>query len=249
MGHRIATLAIALVATIVALAIPLAGAPTSAGAQTPLPDLVLVKSDDPDPVVSGDPITYSIVVTNNGTASAGSPSDPVNIIDHLPLQFTLGSFSIAPTGSCGFVPPQDVDCQVDTLAPGDSVKLTIDGYVTMPFGGQVKNMGVVDLPVSQISETIDTSNNIASETTTILAITTPTPTASDTPTPTETSTPTTTPRPVGGVSYDIAGLSPEAASDDSPSPDGVPIAGVIGLVAGLLAASACVRYVKRRARA
>ncbi len=265
MGRHTRSLTITFVVfTIAAVAAPwwLSG-PGSVKAQTGFVDLVLTSSDSPDPVASGDPLTYTVVVRNDGNMPAGSIATPVKIIDLLPSSFSPTSFSIDQGGVCQFLVPNEVRCQLDTLGLGDSATLVIEGYVTLPFGGHVSNPALVDLPVSQILESVEISNNIAFEDTTILAISTPSPTPTPTPTPTSTptatatasptstptSTPTPTPRPVGGVSYDIAGLSPEAASGHSPSLDGVPIAGVIGVVVGMLAASACVRYVKRRARA
>lgn len=253
MGHRIATVAALLtIATLVVFAQAWPGSPAAARAQAPYVDLVVTKSDNPDPIVSGGALTYTIMVSNNGTATAGSPGTPVNILDHLPLQFTFGSSFISPTGSCVFVPPQDVQCQVDTLGPGDSVTITIDGYITLPYGGTVTNPAFVDLPVSWIPESIEISNNVDVENTTILAISTPSPTPTPTPTatasstetptltPTNTATPTYTPRPVGGFSRDPGGRlsSPNVLSSWS----SLAIAALLCLT--LLAAGAARRYVK-----
>lgn len=60
-------------------------------------DLALTKSDSPDPVITGSDVTYTIVVTNNGFATAQF----VVVTDNLPASVTFVSCSSTGTGVCG----------------------------------------------------------------------------------------------------------------------------------------------------
>ena len=65
--------------------------PTAAFAGVPA-DLVVTKTDSPDPVLAGQNITYTITLTNIG----GSPASNVTVTDGIPAQATYVSFSPAP---------------------------------------------------------------------------------------------------------------------------------------------------------
>ena len=65
-------------------------------------DLTITKSDNPDPVPANAPLTYTIVVSNVGSAET---SGSVAVTDTPPANFTITSFSTT-SGGCAIVGPQ-----------------------------------------------------------------------------------------------------------------------------------------------
>lgn len=120
-------------------------------------DLVLVKTDDADPIIVGDAINYTLTVTNNG------PEDAVDVVvtDTLPDSVAL----VADTPDQGSCEEVDgiVTCQLGTIANGDIVNIGIE--VTTEVEGVLTNTAAVT------SATEDTSpdNNTASAETTVNA--------------------------------------------------------------------------------
>jgi uncharacterized repeat protein (TIGR01451 family)/CSLREA domain-containing protein len=80
-------------------------------------DLSVTKSDDPDPVMAGSDLTYTITVTNNGPNAATI----VTLTDTLPTGVTFVSAS----PGCIFSAPNTVICALGTLSVNDSVDVTI----------------------------------------------------------------------------------------------------------------------------
>ncbi len=82
-------------------------------------DLGLTKTKDPDPVLAGNDLTYTIVITNNG------PSDATNVqvTDTLPAGVTFGSANTT-AGTCGEA-AGTVTCDIGNLADGAIATSTI----------------------------------------------------------------------------------------------------------------------------
>src|SRR4029079_8343246 len=60
-------------------------------------DLAITKTDSPDPVITGNDVTYTVTVTNNGPDAATS----VTVTDNLPAETTFVSCSSTGGGVCG----------------------------------------------------------------------------------------------------------------------------------------------------
>jgi uncharacterized repeat protein (TIGR01451 family) len=76
----------------------------------PVADLTLTKTDDPDPVLAGEPLTYTLSLHNSGPSSAAN----VQVTDHLPAGVTFESAT--PTqGNCS-ESAGTVECALGTLA-------------------------------------------------------------------------------------------------------------------------------------
>ncbi len=121
-------------------------------------DLVISKSDNPDPVIAGTPLTYTIIVTNNG------PSFATNLLitDTLPASVTVG----VPTtsqGGCVVAPGNLVICTPGTLGLNNTVTLTIPVTTTTGLSGSLVNTATTT------SNGIDTSpaNATTTEPTTV----------------------------------------------------------------------------------
>jgi uncharacterized repeat protein (TIGR01451 family) len=98
-------------------------------------NLSVVKTDDPDPVVAGETLTYTLLVSNAGpSASTGG-----EVIDTLPSALTFVSAS----AGCVFTAPSTVTCSFGPLAAGDSTTFTITCDVDSSATGPLSNTAVV----------------------------------------------------------------------------------------------------------
>jgi uncharacterized repeat protein (TIGR01451 family) len=129
---------------------------------TPVPttsaDLSITKTDSPDPVNAGAPLTYTLTVNNSGPDSAIN----LTVTDTLPA----GETFVSASGS-GWVCTQSggtVTCTDPTLASGATTVITIN--VTAP-----DNPGTVVNQATVTSDTNDpnSSNNTATASTTVVA--------------------------------------------------------------------------------
>jgi len=139
--------------SVVAMAVTLTagGEPTADGDQdlnanltvdfgfTPISDLLVIKSDDPDPVVAGENLTYTLEVTNQGP----SPVTGVIVTDTLPAGVTF--VSVAATQGSGSHEDGTVTVNLGSLATGQTVFITIvvtvDASTTGPLVNQAEVTG------------------------------------------------------------------------------------------------------------
>jgi uncharacterized repeat protein (TIGR01451 family) len=125
-------------------------------AVNPVADLSIAKSDAPDPVVSGTPLTYTLDVTNAGPNTAAG----VTVTDTLPGGVTFGSVSAPGWDACG-ESGGVVTCSLASLAVGAAPPIAI--AVTAPgAGGIIVNTaevasGVADLDASDNADTAATT--------------------------------------------------------------------------------------------
>jgi uncharacterized repeat protein (TIGR01451 family) len=89
----------------------------------PVADLSITKTSNPNPVIAGNQLTYTVSVTNNG--SSPSTANNVGVIDTLPPQ---ASFLTSSDG-CTEGPPGTLNCAVPSLPPGASFTFTITALV------------------------------------------------------------------------------------------------------------------------
>jgi uncharacterized repeat protein (TIGR01451 family) len=130
-------------------------------ASVPLPqvDVSLTKSDSPDPVTLGDPLTYTITV-NNGPAPSNTPeAQNVVVTDTLPAGVTFNGAS-STQGVCT-ESGGTVTCNVGTLGFAGQATVTIN--VTPTVAGSLSNTA----SVTSDNPDADTSNNSATATTVV----------------------------------------------------------------------------------
>jgi uncharacterized repeat protein (TIGR01451 family) len=116
-------------------------------------DLAISKTDDPDPVIPGTPLTYTITVTNTGPLDATG----VVVTDTLPLTVTFASSS-ASQGTCSGT--NIIICNLGTINNGASATVTI--VVTATASGTFTNTASVASAVTDL----DMGNNSATASTT-----------------------------------------------------------------------------------
>ncbi len=84
----------------------------------PVADLVITKGGAPDPVVAGQPLTYTMNITNSGPDSA----DAVTVSDALPAGVSLVS-AVSTQGSCSGT--ATINCNLGSIASGGAAGVTI----------------------------------------------------------------------------------------------------------------------------
>lgn len=124
--------------------------------EPPVADLSLSKTDSPDPVIAGSPLTYTITITNGGPNAALG----VVMTDALPAGTSFVS-AIPTQGTCSG--SSTVTCNVGTLANGASTTIMI--VVNTTAAGVLTNSATV---VSDIAD-LNTANNSATTTTVVLS--------------------------------------------------------------------------------
>ena len=130
-------------------------------AETAPADLTLSKTDSPDPVTSGGTITYTLTVQNIG----GSPAQNVSLTDFLPASDLSPSCST--TGGTCSAAGATVTAQIGALATGGiaTVTITIRAPITLtPIS--IGNTA----SVSTTSPELNTANNQAAASTTVLPL-------------------------------------------------------------------------------
>ena len=128
-------------------------------------DVVVTKSDSPDPVIAGNSLIYTVTVTNNGLLDAGG----VTLADTLPAGVTFVS-ATSTAGTCsesgGIVSCNDIGA----LANGASAIVTIT--VTVPSStahGTILSNGATSTATSTDPDTSNNSNIVQTTTVNRLA--------------------------------------------------------------------------------
>jgi uncharacterized repeat protein (TIGR01451 family) len=154
MPRNASRLLVTWVLSLLAAALPLAAQTAS--------DLVITMSDDPDPVLDGGQVTYTIVVTNGG------PDDVqgLELLDSLPPSGTLGSITPPAGWACTGPPPGGftVSCTSPSMASGTSATFTLVLDLYLSGGGSFTN--VAGISATKNTDPVPENNN-AMETTTI----------------------------------------------------------------------------------
>jgi len=125
---------------------------------TPEADLVMGKTDSADPVSPGDPLTYTLTVTNAGPSDATA----VAVLDTLPGGVTF--VSSVPGPPICTIGGATLTCGLGSLASGGNAAVTVDVTVNDPQGpGVLVNAATV----SASEPDPDPANNSDSESTTV----------------------------------------------------------------------------------
>src|SRR5262249_38731975 len=138
------------------------GQPPTSGSDTdeltPQADLTVAKDDGQTDAVPGLPVTYTIVVTNNGPSTVSS----LSLTDELPAALLHPTFGAPSAGS--YDPATGLWSGL-SLAKGQSVTITLTGTVDPAATGSLTNTARVDPPAGVTDP--DTGNNNASDTDTL----------------------------------------------------------------------------------
>ncbi len=128
-------------------------------------DLAVSEVGLPDPAVAGTTLTYTITITNSG------PSSALNVFasDFVPPQVTIISVSGGPGSSCNVGTPGDplrpTTCYFGSITPSSSRTMTVTVKVDPSALGLIHN----DVRVGSDLLDPNNSNNLATESTTIIA--------------------------------------------------------------------------------
>jgi uncharacterized repeat protein (TIGR01451 family) len=132
--------------------------PVTASDQVLIPpaNLIISKTDNPDPVIPGETLTYQLTVTNNGPSMATGTT----LVDDLPPEVDFLSASAGCTHIAG-----TVTCILGNLINGATAEVTINVQVDPTALGQITNSATVS---SRVHDPIP-ANNTAGEGTTVNA--------------------------------------------------------------------------------
>ena len=133
-------------------------------------DLAVLLSDAPDPVTASQTVTYTAQVVNNG------PSDASGVqLTTTPAAGTV----IESTVGCSEDPSASPVCTVGDVAAGDTAMVTLEARVGAGTTGDLETL----VAVSSTANDTNTANDMATQTTTSVAIADLEVTTSDTPDP------------------------------------------------------------------
>ena len=114
----------------------------------PVVGLGISQTSTPDPYVVGQPLTYTVVVTNSGPDAAAAAT----VTDGLPSAIrAVMSFACAasPGSSCTASGTGPLADTVD-IAPGGTLRYTLTGTVPAGTSGQLVNIAVVTPPAGEV---------------------------------------------------------------------------------------------------
>ena len=126
--------------------------------------LTLTKTDSPDPVFAGAPLSYTLTVGNSGPSTALA----VVVTDAIPAGTSLVGAVAAPGITCAEIQPGIVRCDVGTLNPGQStaIVLTVLVAASVPQGTILTNTAEATSPtdadgaLASASTTVDTQADL-----------------------------------------------------------------------------------------
>jgi LPXTG-site transpeptidase (sortase) family protein len=124
-------------------------------------DPAVTKTGDPATAVVGDIVTFTVVVTNAGTANA----DNVELTDPVPAFLNIVNVTVAPAGPVPSIVGNTITIAFGTLTPGQTYTITITTVVNslgLPPGG------TNSADVSTSSPELDPDNNASSALITIV---------------------------------------------------------------------------------
>lgn len=124
-------------------------------------DLAIVKTDNQDVAIPGAPLTYSMLVTNNGPA----PVTSLRVIDVIPTTFLNPVF----TPSTGTYNPSNGLWSDLNLQAGQSISLALSGIVAANATGTITNTATLTAPIGVIDPNQD--NNSSTDTDTLTPVT------------------------------------------------------------------------------
>ncbi|WP_316759939.1 gliding motility-associated C-terminal domain-containing protein [Pedobacter aquatilis] len=125
-----------------------------------LVDLGITKTSNPKPVISGNNLTYTITLSNNGPSGL-LPADIVKIIENFPAGYTASTF----TPSTGVFDKNTGNWTGLTLSQGQTATLSIVGVVAANASGTLSNTASVVAPLGTTDN--NSANNTATETTAV----------------------------------------------------------------------------------
>ena len=126
-------------------------------------NLSITKADDPDPVVAGEPLTYTIAVTNSGPAAATA----VTVTDQLPPEVAY----VSGGAGCTEAPTGTLTCPLGPLGVSESLQfemvVTVDPATVYNAGGPTTITNTVEVISPEPDE--DVSDDVAYEETEVVA--------------------------------------------------------------------------------
>ncbi len=124
---------------------------TSPGTANSISDVSITKARTSGPVVPGQPVTWTLRVTNAGPSNAAT----VTVADDVNPAFTGVTAAPVPAkNGCTVSPANAVRCDLGTLTPGETVVITVQAQVPPGYTGSADNTATVDAP----SDTNPTNN-------------------------------------------------------------------------------------------
>ncbi len=141
---------------------------TATPAPVPVADLAITKTDGATTAIPGNPITYSLVVTNNGPSGVTGAT----VTDNLPATLTNVSWTSAPTGTAsvtsgGTGSGNSLSAVVNLASgAGNSVTFTVTGTISPTASGTLSNTATVAAPNGTNDPT--PANNSATDNNTLI---------------------------------------------------------------------------------
>lgn len=123
-------------------------------------DLGIAKTAAPKPAIAGQPFTYTLTLSNNGTGALLA-ADVVKLTDNLPAGFTATNFA----ASAGTYNSSNGNWSGLTLINGQNATLTITGTLAATANGSISNTVTVNPPAGVTDPTA--ANNTATDNTNI----------------------------------------------------------------------------------